>query len=68
MKDNDKEPKVVRAERFELTDPEGEVRAAMGFTEEGSPNLRFFDEHGTPRVSLGLFKGNWTGVRYLDED
>lgn len=66
--DSEKEPTVVRAERFELVGPEGEVRATLGFTEHGSPNLSFFDKDGSPRVSLGPFKSNWTGVGYVDED
>ncbi len=40
----------------------------FGFTEHGSPNLSFFDKDGSPRISLGLFKSNWTGVAYMDED
>jgi hypothetical protein len=45
-----KAPEVVRAQRFEVADAEGEVRAALGVKPDSSPGpgLGFLDETGLP--------------------
>ena len=68
MTEDNEAGKVFRAEWFELVDEAGEVRAVLGFTGEGSPSLRFLDPQGRPRISVGLFKSNWTGVDMVDQD
>ena len=49
-------PKVVRAQRFELVDAEGRVRAMLGLLPDGSPSMVLYDEKGKaipyPRMSL----------------
>ncbi len=49
------EPKsVVRAERFELVDAAGHVRAALGTSKEGHIGLGIFDDDGNLRAALHL--------------
>ena len=70
--------KVVQAERFELVDSDGKVRATLGFTvegREGGPTLNLSDEDGKARAvlvltpggspSLGLFDGQRGAVLYV---
>jgi len=44
--------KVVQAERFELVDSQGNVRARLGAGADGSPSLHLLDSNGAPRISL----------------
>ena len=44
---------VVRAERFELVDSEGRVRAGLGVF-NGMPGLLLYDANGTNRVELSV--------------
>ena len=41
-----KAPEVVRAQRFEVVDAEGEGRAALVLLDDGSPVLGLHDEKG----------------------
>jgi len=45
---------VVRANRFELVDSEGKVRAALTLDGEGNPGLSLSDGDGNVRASLVL--------------
>ncbi len=45
---------VLRAERFELVDASGAVRAALALDEEGNPGLILLDSQGVQRASLSL--------------
>lgn len=46
------EPKVIRAEKFEVVDKNGKVRGELGLRSDGTPILRLYDEDGNPRVGL----------------
>ena len=46
---------AVRAQRFELTDSAGKVRALLSVKDTETPLLEFLDAGGTPRAVLGLF-------------
>jgi len=45
---------IVRAEKFELVDSQGNVRAALAVTDSG-PTLEFYDENGKTRAALNVF-------------
>lgn len=45
--------KIVRAEKFELVDPAGNVRATLGPNGPHKQSLTFYDPTGTPRVGIG---------------
>ena len=47
-------PEVIRAQRFELVDAEGRVRAVLGESPGGAPALMLNDEKGQARAALGL--------------
>ena len=47
-------PEVVRAERFELVDSSGTLRAVLGQDADGATRLRFLDADGTVRLVLAL--------------
>lgn len=44
---------VVRAQRFELVDPEGKVRAQLNLESDGEAVLRLRDATGAIRVKVG---------------
>jgi hypothetical protein len=46
--------KVVRAEKFELVDPAGTVRATLGPNGTQAHSLTFYDQTGTPRAGIGV--------------
>lgn len=55
-----REENVVRAERFEIVDPRGRVRAVIGDVGGPSnyaPGVTLFDRHGTPAVLVGALSG-----------
>jgi hypothetical protein len=52
-------PEVIRAQRFELVDPEGEVRAFLGLHEGGSPSLTLVSTR--PRLSTAAVTINDEG-------
>lgn len=47
--------KVLSAQRFDLVDKNGKLRAQLGFAKEGPPGFWIMDEKGTPRVVMGLY-------------
>jgi hypothetical protein len=59
------EPKVIRAEKFEIVDKNGRVRGEFGLRSDGTPVLRLYDEDGIPRVGFSpkADEGNMWSVR-----
>jgi len=45
-------PKVIRAQRFELTDAQGNTRAVMGMSDDGQATLRMLDKEGKTAVQI----------------
>ena len=45
---------VIRAQKFELVDSQGKVRAGLGLLSNGSPSLALLDSGGKVRTGLGL--------------
>ena len=43
-------PQVVRAQKFELTDSKGNVKAVMATTDDGLAVIKLFDKEGKPSV------------------
>lgn len=60
------DPKVVRAERFEVMDKDGKIRAALGMYKEG-PLLHLADENGKVRAALGI-ENNVSWLTLRDEN
>jgi hypothetical protein len=54
--------KVVRAEKFELVDSIGNVRAHIG-TEEDAPEIRLFDKEGKTCAIIGLIEDEYPFFR-----
>ncbi len=48
------EPEVVRTRAFELVDENGQMRALLSISREGTVALGFFDKQGRVRSSVGL--------------
>jgi hypothetical protein len=46
---------VISANRIQLTDAGGKVRAELGMSGDGGPSLFFFDSAGRNRLVLGLY-------------
>lgn len=61
------DPKVVRAQSFELVDARGEVRLQLHLGDDGSGNLRIRDGNGKVRVKLGTSAAGSTGLLLLDQ-
>ena len=61
--------RVVEANRFILKDATGTVRAALGFSRDGSPGLTIVDKQGSPRIGL-LVKGEdgWPSLGFTGRD
>ena len=51
------ETKVVKAQKFELIDKEGKVRAALSVKDDGEPSLSLIDSDGTTRAEVFLVDG-----------
>ena len=47
-------PEVIGAQKFELVDAEGRVRAALEVKDDGTAQLELCDEKGRPRAAVGL--------------
>jgi hypothetical protein len=45
-------PTALRAERFEMVEASGRVRASWRMTDDGSPAFTLYDAEGKPRVLL----------------
>lgn len=61
------DPKVVRAQSFELVDARGEVRLQLHLGDDGSGNLRIRDGNGKVRVKLGTSAAGSTGLLLMDQ-
>ena len=61
------DPKVIRAQSFELVDARGEVRLQLHLGEDGSGNLRIRDGNGKVRVKLGTSAAGSTGLLLMDQ-
>ena len=58
---------VVRAQRFELVNAEGEVLAVLGLGAAGRPGLTLWDEKGEGRAALSLGPGGRPAIMLYDE-
>lgn len=61
------DPRVIRAQSFELVDARGEVRLQLHLGEDGSGNLRIRDGNGKVRVKLGTSAAGSTGLLLMDQ-
>lgn len=59
--------KTARAERFELVDAAGKVRAELGLTGKGQPSLTFYDREGRGRSTLLLAEAGGGVLMFVDE-
>jgi len=60
--------KVLRAERFEVVDSSGKVRAALETLPDGSPGLTLRDKDGQMRAWLSLLPDGSPGLTLRDKD
>jgi hypothetical protein len=60
-------PRVIRAQSFELVDARGEVRLQLHLGDDGSGNLRIRDGNGKVRVKLGTSAAGSTGLLLMDQ-
>jgi hypothetical protein len=60
-------PTVIRAQRLQLVDERGQVRAELFLGQDGSGNLRLRDRTGNVRVKLGTSAEARTGLLLLDD-
>lgn len=58
---------VVRAERFEVVDKDGNVRAFLTTLEDGSPTLNLLDENGESRAWMLLSNDGSPRLILMDE-
>jgi hypothetical protein len=61
------DPKVIRAQSFELVDTRGDVRLQLHLGEDGSGNLRIRDGNGKVRVKLGTSAAGSTALLLMDQ-
>ena len=59
--------KTARAERFELVDAAGKVRAELGLTGKGQPSLTFYDREGRGRSTLLLAEAGGGVLMFVDD-
>jgi len=59
--------KIIRAEKFELVDPQGRVRALLSVSDEIGPELGLFDENGKLRAGL-IVSDKGPALDLLDEN
>jgi len=60
--------KVVRAERFEVVDAKGEVRAVLAVREDGTPHLALFDADGQVRAIVAVLPSGTPDLYLCDAD
>ena len=58
-------PEVIRAQKFELVDEKGKVRAELTLV-DGIPGLLLSDQEGKPRAALGLDKNGTPSLSLHD--
>ncbi len=61
-------PEVVQAQRFELVDAEGEVRARLSVAPTIGPGLFLYDDRGEVRARLRLTRDGCPTLELWDED
>ncbi|MDP2312221.1 MAG: hypothetical protein Q8P41_04895 [Pseudomonadota bacterium] len=60
---------TIRAERFEVVDTSGVVRASVGVTEgTGASDLRMYDAKGKERANLSVLAGGAASLYLFDAD
>jgi hypothetical protein len=62
-----KKEKVIRANRLELVDQDGNVRAQLSMKDDGDPEFIYMDKYGNHRVVMSLQKGRPV-IRFTDDD
>lgn len=60
-------PSVIRAQKIELVDAAGKVRASLKIEESGETVFRLMDENGSIRVKLGASEDG-SGLVLLDNE
>lgn len=60
--------KVIRAQRFELVDSKGKVRAALTLGPDGTPTVSRFTEDGELRAIVALHENGSQGILLRDKD
>ncbi len=50
----DQAPRKLEAQNFVLRDPEGRIRASLGFRADGTPGFALMDERSRVRLALDL--------------
>ncbi len=61
-------PEVVQAQRFELVDTEGEVRARLSVAPTIGPGLFLYDDRGGMRARLRLTRDGCPSLELWDEE
>ena len=61
-------PDVVQAQRFELVDAEGELRARLSVAPTIGPSLFLYDDRGQVRVRLRLTRDGCPSLELWDEE
>ncbi len=59
---------TIRSDNFILQDSQGNTTAQLTTSEEGTPALFMYDEHGVVRISIGLYEGGIPGVVLNDNN
>lgn len=59
--------KLVRAERFQVVDAQGVVRADLGVVAGAGTGLTLYDPNGGERAGLGVNSNGGTGLRLIDK-
>jgi hypothetical protein len=60
-------PEVIQAQRFELVDSEGKVRAVLGMADDGGSGLAVMGEGGRARLAMGTKADGSVGLAVLRE-
>ena len=59
---------VIRAERFEVVDENGMLRALLSLGTDGEPGLRLYDKNGQHRAALSLLNNGEPRLGLYDKD
>jgi len=60
--------KVLKAERFEVVDKDGEPRALLGVLSSGEPGLQLYDRDENGRIDLSLKANGRPGLELSDRN
>lgn len=61
-------PGVLRAQRIEIVDKQGRVRATLGVTDEDIPKLRMMDKNGETRAAMSLSEDGRPTLTFSDKE